>query len=328
MPAIGIPRIVIPPIYGIDVEVATPPPTLGVVVSDIVGLIDGTPEILDGVPVGHTETILMDSTQPTFLAEVPTLRLVPPLGLAAKLNLKPILGSGMMSWMKPVIRDFWPFWENSGSAVADISSADSGTLVDTIGGKLSWDSAVSSDYGVGWPTDPQYSLNRNAITEAQHDARNVDVILDLPIVLTGGWSFDFCWRKPSDGSLWTHTLVTHDPVLGIVGYTMGKVNPNFATTSANDVGPVTNVTPLVPGTVFPTFTIRGLFQAIGYMNGGAIQLEYFRIWRRVLNLVEIQSLAADPFCMFGVTQETLDEIRSIINFMTPAKEGWEFVFTS
>lgn len=325
---IGIPRIVVPSIYSIELDVAPSPVLPGVVVTDIVGLIAGDPEILEGAPIAHTETILMDSTQPTFLVEVPALRRVPPMNLAAKLNLKPVLGSALITWMKPVIRNFWPFWENAGTAVADISSQDNGVIADSLGGHFAWDSTVSSDFGVGWPTDPQFSLSRSAITEAQHDALDVDVLPETPIVLTGGWSFDFCWRKPSDGNLWTHTVVVHDPVTGIAGYTMGKLNPNYATTSANDVGPVSNVTPLVPGTVFPTFTISGLFQAMGYMNGGAIQLEYFRVWRRILNQVEIQSLAADPFCMFGITQETLDEIKTIVNFMTPAKESWEFVFTS
>lgn len=310
----------------------------GVTVIDILHLIAGSPIVLTEFPSPHASTILMDGSQPAFVVRVPALRLIPPYSLGGKLNIKPNGSGEMMGFWPPAIRNFWPMWEAIGDSVRDIAGGNNGLLVDTgYSGDLFWENVSSTGYPLPWPTTLQPAIKRAAVPSSAP----VDVTLTTPIVLSGEWSIDFCWRipwvggtPPESSKLWTHTVITNSKTVGIQGYTSGVLNPAWATTQANPyppgnmLGPLVNTTSLVNGVYAETFTLTGLLQAMGYMNFGSMELEYFRIWRRVLNQVEIQSLAADPFCMFGLTAETLAEIKTIIDFMSPTKESWFFVFDS
>lgn len=151
------------------------------------------------------------------------------------------------------------------------------------------------------PATIAWSSGKNGYALTGADLGTTDDVTVPEIVLSGSFSLDYLALL---GSTWSHILITNDSVNGLVHYTNGIQQSTAA--------------------YVPTMTITELFHFVGITSGA---LEYFRVWRRVLNLVEIQSLAADPYCMFGITQETLDEITAVVNFMTPAKEGWYFLFT-
>jgi hypothetical protein len=299
-------------------------------VTNILGLIAGSPQLSNN-PTNHVSTITLDGNNPTFVVQLPTMRLVPPQNLGAFVNLKPAMNSPMVGPLRPAMANFWPLWEGSGSTVTDLIANNTG-VVDPL---LSWVDAPVPNLGSPWSTQAQPVLSRAA--HAESDAP--DITLTVPILLQGSWSIDYCWRLPYIGSApdsaswWRHTTITNDPLGGCVGYSNGQLDTAWATNPATmypsgaySVYPLTNDQPLVSGVYAPNFTINSLLQAVGYINGGSIQLEYFRVWNRVLNLTEIQSLAMDPFCMFGVTPETLAEIATVVQFMSPTKQNWNFLF--
>lgn len=57
-----------------------------------------------------------------------------------------------------------------------------------------------------------------------------------------------------------------------------------------------------------------------------VGLELARIWDRALTSYEVTALAANPYLMFGITQDILDEITTIINFMKPMRSSWSFMY--
>lgn len=165
-------------------------------------------------------------------------------------------------------------------------------IVDTThNGTITADAPSTIVWGVG--------QNGPCLVSSNIDAGD-DVVIS-PITLAGSYSVDSFGRGA--GGQWTHALQTNDPVNGLNVYKNGVLYSSAA--------------------YVPSVQVTGLLSFGGFFNGS---LEYFRIWNRPLNQVEIQTLAADPYCMFGISQETLNEMTTIINFMKPTKESWRFVF--
>ncbi len=314
---------------------------MGGLVTNIIGLTSSTPRVIKNMPANHAATILIDGTAPSFIIQVPAPRVVAPNNLNAAVNAKPILNTKMMGWMVSAMANFWPFWEGAGITVQDVIAGNNGTFADgSYGSNNIWWAPTTVDV-----TDtPRSTSVYPSVGMEYSDGGVAGIILETPIKLSGEWSIDLCWRipytthgpvnPPITSQYWNHVVITHNDVNGIQVYLNGVLNANWwqyvgtISLPSDDTQQAAGWCEF--GTIYPELTLSNLFQIMSGPGTAPNQLgytlEYVRVWRRVLNLVEIQTLYADPFCMFGITQEMLDEITKIIQFMTPYNQSWFFVF--
>lgn len=129
--------------------------------------------------------------------------------------------------------------------------------------------------------------------------------VSIPSVsLIGKWSLE--WLSNTAGAGWVHTVITNDPENGQITYHNGVE----VSTAAYQTTP----------RVF-----NNLFQLDGALVPNQI-LEYVRTWDMALDGPLVAALHLDPYLMFGVNQDLLNEIRIIVNFMKPIRSQWRFVY--
>jgi hypothetical protein len=144
------------------------------------------------------------------------------------------------------------------------------------------------------------SLGR--IGEALHHTSGNDVAIAHPFSLSGPYTIETLWGH---SGAYTLTHVVNDPVAGLLTYTNGVLvsTAPYSTTSLS----VTTLFALAPSS--------------------ADTLEFARIWTRPLTALEAAALQADPYSMFGATEQDLLDLTTTINFMKIAKSSWRFIKT-
>ena len=156
----------------------------------------------------------------------------------------------------------------------------------TMSGDLTWQPA---EYGQGIGGSPIVGTDKIAIQ---------------PVNLTGSYSLE---RLISLDGAWTYEVTVYDEDANLITKYVNGVSSNTA-----------------PYSSVPT-VISDLIAWDGSALTNPVILEFARIWNRALTSYEVADLYASPYSVFGMTQEILDEITTIVNFMKPMNTSWSFV---
>lgn len=155
-----------------------------------------------------------------------------------------------------------------------------------ITGDLTWEAAL---YGQG---------------VGGHVTIGTDKIAIAPVLLEGSYALE---RLISLDGVWTHEVTSYDPSVSLI------------TPYRNGVAGATS-----PYSESP-LAVNDLIAWNGEAIENPVILEYARIWNRALTSYEVADLYANPYSLFGISQELLDEITTIINFMKPMNTSWSFI---
>lgn len=201
---------------------------------------------------------------------------------------KPAIGSPLMGPLVEVIQNFWPLWDsNSGTSVQDTTGVSNGVIKQT-NGDVVW---AQGRFGQG--------LTANNLAAAD------DVVVPA-ITLAGAFSLDRYYRIA--GGIWVQEIDVNDPVADTYTTYFDGVQTSQTAALVNPV------------------VITGLFRWDGEGMAEPLTLEYARIWARALTSYEVADLYTNPYSMFGVSQEVINEITAIIDFMKPIRSSWNFIY--
>jgi len=201
---------------------------------------------------------------------------------------KPAIGSPMMGPMVEFIQHFWPMWEGAGTDLIDLGIGLSASI---IGADITWGAASR---GIG--------------LDAAGFTAGTDDVTVPQIVLSKGYSLERLFTLDS-GTTWIHELIVNDPDNDEkVVYHDGVVVEKLAYDPSD-----ASITSLLAAWGAYDLAIAGM------------GIEYVRIWNRALEAFEVADLYSNPYLMFGVSQEILNEIITVIDFMKPM--GTEFSIT-
>jgi hypothetical protein len=199
----------------------------------------------------------------------------------------PTFNKAMMGPLVESILAFWPLWDSTAS---DIASDAMGLYNATL------PSASSAEWASGGPYG---NVVKSSIAGATMSLG--------PIVLSGGYSMERVYSI-SQPDVWIYETVVNDPVSNSK---MTYLNGVLSSTSAFLITPL---------------SLSNLLAWYNPISPAYISLQFARIWNRPLDAFEVTALYENPYSMFGMTQELLNEITTIVNFMKPIRSGWRFIF--
>lgn len=132
----------------------------------------------------------------------------------------------------------------------------------------------------------------------------IDKIVFNPITLIGAWSTE---RLVSMNGVWSHEILVNDVANNLSNTYVNGVLQSSTTSNPNPV------------------VINDMVAWTGEAVVDPFIIEFARVWNRALTSYEVTDLYGNPYIMFGMTQEILDEITTIVNFMKPMRVSWRFI---